>query len=169
MNPAGAMYDLSQWTAFFATVAGAAAGLTGLLFVSVSINLRDVVASRNLVARVGKALFALVAALLVATVCLVPGQPRVVLGGEVLLMGVVLWVSTIVTLRGSLLNNEYVTRGHRISQTLLSHASAMPFVAAGISLMLGHGGGLYWLVAGMVFAFLAALADAWVLLIEIQR
>ncbi len=31
------------------------------------------------------------------------------------------------------------------------------------------GGGLYWFAPGVVFAFVAALADAWVLLIEIQR
>jgi hypothetical protein len=30
-------------------------------------------------------------------------------------------------------------------------------------------GGLYWLAAGMVFAILVALFDAWALLIEIKR
>jgi hypothetical protein len=30
-------------------------------------------------------------------------------------------------------------------------------------------GGLYWLVADMVFSILVALFDAWVLLIEINR
>jgi hypothetical protein len=29
--------------------------------------------------------------------------------------------------------------------------------------------GLYWLVAGMVFSVLAAMFEAWVLLIEINR
>jgi hypothetical protein len=31
------------------------------------------------------------------------------------------------------------------------------------------GGGLYWLVAGKILAFMAPLLDAWVLLIEIKR
>ncbi len=32
-----------------------------------------------------------------------------------------------------------------------------------------RGGGLYWLVVAIVVSFVAALLDAWVLLIEIQR
>jgi hypothetical protein len=30
-------------------------------------------------------------------------------------------------------------------------------------------GGLYWLVVGVVLSFLVAVADAWVLLVEIHR
>jgi hypothetical protein len=34
---------------------------------------------------------------------------------------------------------------------------------------LGGAGGLYWLVASTLLSILAALADAWVLLVEINR
>ena len=30
-------------------------------------------------------------------------------------------------------------------------------------------GGLYWLVVGVILSFLAAVAEAWVLLVEIHR
>jgi hypothetical protein len=54
-------------------------------------------------------------------------------------------------------------------QFLLAQSSTLPFVAGSLSLMLGHGGGLYWLVAGTLASFVAGLIDAWVLLIEILR
>jgi len=40
---------------------------------------------------------------------------------------------------------------------------------AGASLLAETGGGLYWAVAGMAFAILGGVANAWVLLIEILR
>ena len=41
--------------------------------------------------------------------------------------------------------------------------------AAGLSLILGAGGGLYWLVPAMVLGFGGAVLNAWVLLVEIVR
>ena len=65
--------------------------------------------------------------------------------------------------------NPHVPGRQRVLQSVLTQLSAIPFPAAGVSLLFGWGGGLYWLVAGTVFAFIAALADAGVLLIEILR
>jgi modulator of FtsH protease len=48
-------------------------------------------------------------------------------------------------------------------------AFALPLVAAGLTLMLGAGGGLYWLVPAMVLGFGGAVLNAWVLLVEIVR
>ncbi len=42
-------------------------------------------------------------------------------------------------------------------------------MAAGIAMLFGDLGGLYWLAAGMVIATLVALFGAWVLLVEINR
>jgi hypothetical protein len=50
-----------------------------------------------------------------------------------------------------------------------AQAAALPFVAAGASLLLQGGGGLYWLVPALVLALLNAVGSAWVLLIEILR
>jgi hypothetical protein len=51
----------------------------------------------------------------------------------------------------------------------MAQAAALPFLAAAVSLLLRAGGGLYWLVPGVVFCFVIAVLDAWVLLIEILR
>jgi hypothetical protein len=45
----------------------------------------------------------------------------------------------------------------------------VPYLIAGVSLFVGSGGGLYWLVAAIGLSYLVAMLDAWVLLIEIQR
>jgi hypothetical protein len=57
----------------------------------------------------------------------------------------------------------------RYLSLVLSHAASLPFLVAGASLIPGAGGGLYWLVPGIVFALLEAVLDAWVLLVEILR
>ena len=47
--------------------------------------------------------------------------------------------------------------------------ATLPLIVAGIAILAVGVGGLYWLVAGMVFSILAALFEAWVLLVEINR
>jgi hypothetical protein len=48
-------------------------------------------------------------------------------------------------------------------------SATLPFVVAGATLLAHAGGGLYWLVPGVVFSFLTGVANAWVLLVEILR
>jgi hypothetical protein len=47
--------------------------------------------------------------------------------------------------------------------------ATLTLVIAGVAVLWVGPGGLYWLVAGTLFSILAALADAWVLLVEINR
>ena len=70
--------------------AGAAAALTGLIFVAVSINLAQILADRGLPIRAAETLSILVGLLLLSVFMLVPGQGRVALGIEIGGLGVVL-------------------------------------------------------------------------------
>jgi glucose dehydrogenase len=45
----------------------------------------------------------------------------------------------------------------------------VPLVVGGAGILVESGGGLYWIVAGIVFAISGAVASAWVLLVEILR
>jgi hypothetical protein len=45
----------------------------------------------------------------------------------------------------------------------------LPQVIGAVSLLVGSGGGLYWIVAGIIGAILGASVNAWVLLVEILR
>jgi hypothetical protein len=165
---------MDEWHDFFLALAGAAGVLTGLVFVGVSINLEKIMSepSFGLPGRAAEALILLVAVLTVSSLLLVPGQGALLVGAEVLAIGLATWgwVVAIQLLRlrswramGSDLRRAFVLR------VALGQVATLPFVAAGIAVLAGGLGGLYWLVAGTVFSVLVALFDAWVLLIEINR
>ncbi len=161
-------YTTSGWENFFVAEVGASAALTGLLFVAVSINLSRVLAYPQLPGRAGETLVILLGALATATFGLVPGQSCPALGGEILAVAAVAWLFPITL--------QLRARGAQAGQThwmltrVVTHElAALPFVACGASLLARSGGGLYWLVPGMVFTFTASVANAWVLLVEIQR
>jgi hypothetical protein len=52
---------------------------------------------------------------------------------------------------------------------VLGQVATLPLVIAGVAVLWVGPGGLYWLMAGTVFSILAALFEAWVLLVEINR
>jgi hypothetical protein len=71
---AGGAYDPETWHDFFIAAAGAAAALSGLIFVAVSINLRDILAEEKKIGSsylTGRALESLVALLIVLGISLV--------------------------------------------------------------------------------------------------
>jgi hypothetical protein len=164
----GFAYDAGAWTNFFFAEVGAAAALVGLLFVAVSINLAKIIALPSLPSRAFEALAVLVMVLLVATFALVPGQSTKVLGVEVLATATAGWAGTLFALRRTP-HDPSAPRSWMISRLIATQLATLPMVIAGASLFAGRGGGLYWTLFGVVASFLAALMDAWILLIEIQR
>jgi hypothetical protein len=162
-------YTTAGWEELFLAEAGASAALAGLLFVAVSINLTRILEVRGLVGRAGEAIALLVTVLIVSTLVLVPGQPRAVLGTELLVTGLVAWSILVVihvrAVRGWVPPSRLVLVG-RVG---MAQAAALPFPVAGASLLLQAGGGLYWLVPGIVLCLVVAVFNAWVLLIEIVR
>jgi hypothetical protein len=107
--------------------------------------------------------------LVVSTVVLVPGQSRTALGAELLAVGLLAWSVQVgihtKAVRGRVGPSAAVLAG----RIVLAQAAVLPFLVAGASLLLGAGGGLYWLVPGVVACLVVAVLDAWVLLIEIVR
>lgn len=162
-------YDPGQWSSFLSAQVSASAALTGLLFVAISINLSQIISSPLLTPRAAKALLTLVAVLLAASLCLVPGQSLTSLGWELICLGVVLCIPITVLQRGASRGNPYINRGEQILHWVLAEMSPIPLIVCGVSLLVLGGGGLYWLVASVIISFISALLDAWVLLIEIKR
>ncbi len=160
---------MNSWSSFFSAQVSASAGLTGLLFVAISINLRQIVVEKLLTARAAKALFALTGVLLVSICCLVPNQPPRVLGAELVVIGVVAWIAETRSQYAASHHNPYISRKAQVFHAVTSQLAAIPFVVGGASLIVPFWGGLGWLVLGTVFSFVSALIDAWVLLIEVQR
>ncbi|MBV9323120.1 MAG: hypothetical protein JO352_04945 [Chloroflexi bacterium] len=142
--------------------------MTGLIFVAVSINLQRILAFRALPRRVLKALGMLCLVLFVSTIGLVPGQPARALGFELLGVGLVgaAWVLLLDIGTWRITEQQYRRPLVLMPIGLLASVCA---AIAGASLVAQAGGGLYWLVGMILLALVAALLDAWVLLIEIVR
>jgi len=165
---------MNEWHDFFLALAGAAGVLTGLVFVGVSINLEKIVSdpSSGLAGRAAEALILLVAVLMASVLVLVPAQGPSVLGAEVLVVGLAAW-GWIVAIQLPRLR-EWGTmradlRGPFVLRVVLGQVATLPVVIAGVGVFWVGTGGLYWLMAGTVFSILAALFEAWVLLVEINR
>jgi hypothetical protein len=157
----------ADWANFFVAEVGAAAALSGLLFVAVSINLARVLAIPHMPERAAETLFILVGVLVVASVGLVPGQTPTILGCEVAATGVLVWG---VSLRGHVrAYADVVTRRWLPRRIVGTQAATLPFIIGGTLLITGRTSGLYWLVAGVIASFAAGIQNAWVLLVEILR
>jgi hypothetical protein len=162
-----ASLDPTEWHDFFVGSMGASAALTGLLFVAISINLQQILKFPNLPGRAAGSLGVLVCALVVACCGLVPGQSRTALGLEVVVAGgAVAFQAIWVTTRNRAEGDRYSWRIERMVTLFLPGAL---FLAGGLSLLAGGGGGLYWVFAGTVFAFAVSAINAWVLLVEVLR
>lgn len=171
MDPAAhsdAAYGIDNWDNFFVASAGAAAALTGLLFVALSINLDKVLRIPRITGRAAATLGILVVIMLTGCFGLAPGQSNTVIGIEFAVLGAL-----------SLLQAVWVGFAHRndpsagaerpTTSFILSITPTIPLTIGGISFVAGAGGGLYWTLAGFVLGFFAAVANAWVILIEINR
>jgi hypothetical protein len=160
-------YATAGWETFFVAEVGAAAALTGLLFVAVSINLTKVLAFPQLPGRAGESLMMLMAVLVIASLGLIPGQPRLALGAEILAVAALVWIWPMVLQKRALIPNAPLHWA--LTRALTHQIGTVPLVVSGVSLLVGAGGGLYWLAAGALLSFAAAIANSWVLLVEIQR
>jgi modulator of FtsH protease len=161
-------YRPDAWHDLAVAAVGATAALTGLLFVAVSINLDRILSFPWLPRRAGATLVLLVALLVAGVFVLVPGQPLPVLAAELGATGLVLvatGAAELVRVRGE----EDRPRGRRVGRAVIVLLPAGALLAAAGSLALGGGGGLYWLAGAVVGGIAAACANAWVLLVEIQR
>ena len=165
---------MNAWHDFFLAQAGAAGVLTGLVFVGVSINLQKIVSDprSGLAGRAAEALILLVAVLTVSILVLVPAQSLGVLGAEVLVMGLAAW-GWIVAIQLQLLREWGSMRADLrvpfVLRVVLGQVGTLAMVIAGFAVLWVGPGGLYWLVAGTLLSIIAALVDAWVLLVEINR
>jgi hypothetical protein len=162
-------YVTTPWSDFAVAVVGAAAALTGLLFVAVSVNIERILAAATLTGRSGSTLILFVIPLVVGIVVLVPDQRPTALGIEIIAAGVaagagLLWI------------NRPANRGPaepRSSWLLLRFGTSI-FISAclmvsGVSVLVGAGGALYWIAPAVVAAFLGGLMTVWILLVEIRR
>jgi hypothetical protein len=160
---------MPRWEAFFAAQLAAAATLAGLLFVGVSLNLTKILANPSLPGRALSGFYLLLANLIVASLMLLPDQPRAAIGLEILLIGLVLWgtVSTLDAFAIRRSTAEY--RGYFVGHFFMFQAAMIPYLVGGGLVLASGPGGLHWVAAAMVISLFVASSEAWVLRVEINR
>jgi modulator of FtsH protease len=154
------------WESFFAAEVGAAAALTGLLFVAVSINLSRIL-ELSLPGRAAETLIVLFAVLAVASFGLVPHTTARTFGLELCAVWALGCMSVARIQRADA--RRQAGLGYWRMRLTVSHLPLAVFLIAGLALLTGRSGGLLWIVGGTLGCFAAGALNAWVLLVEIHR
>jgi hypothetical protein len=156
-----------EWAIFFSAELAALATLTGLVVVAISINLPRILSYPHLPTRAGEALIGPVGAITATSLVLIPEQPPMLLGAEVIVVGLVMVVAPIIfQARAWAARKDAWQRWMRaVSTTGFSAA----FVIGGALVFYGARAGLYWIAAGDILGIAAIVLSAWVLMVEILR
>jgi hypothetical protein len=170
---AGGAYDPETWHDLFIAAAGAAAALSGLIFVAVSINLRDIFAEEKKIGAsylTGRALESLVALLIVLGISLEGLDSSI---GRTAFAAVLLFcaaASAVSPVRQiSAYRSSHVKPTAYSLRLFLTLLLVATYVVAGVTLLAQVGGGLHWLPLAFILAVTIAASNAWILLVEVLR
>jgi hypothetical protein len=161
--------SIADWSTLLTVEAEAAATLTGLVFVAVSINLDRIMEYAGLPGRAMESILQFLEVFLVSIVVLIPSQPERALAIELLGVGLFFWIVQIVVQVRYLKVRQGQPIWWFVQRAVLCQAATVPFLVAGVALLMGQRGALYWLMPGFVFSFAAGIVGSWILLVEIRR
>jgi hypothetical protein len=160
---------LKEWSNFFTGELSAAAALTGLLFVAISVNHARILQSGRMADRGLEALVMLLLVLVISSVGLIPELKQRVLGVIVVFATALVSVSALLLERAYLRHIKHPHRRRTIQLAVCNQLAILLIGLSGLLLIWHHQDGLYLLPAGFLAAFICAMTNAWVLLIEINR
>ena len=160
---------MDEWSDFCVAQIGASAALAGLVFVGVTINLDAIIATPPLPNRVLRAVLVLATVLFENSVLLAPHLSTFGTGLAVLLLGLAASTGMLALNRNICRKTAQQYQRQQLFQIVPSQLATLSFVFAGTSVLVSGEGGFSWFLPGTLFCYAAALAEAWVLLIEIKR
>jgi hypothetical protein len=158
-------YQPEAWHELYLMVGTAAAGLTGLIFVAVSLHLREVLSNPWHRGTAGSSLLALMSVVLISGALLAPPQPLPLLGAEIAVIALLSPAYDSL----ALLHLPRERRAPAVAKVLLGMVGGFLAVAAGVSLAIEAGGGLWLLLPAAAIALGSAVLNAWRLMVDVAE
>ncbi|QEO13691.1 hypothetical protein FLP10_04085 [Agromyces intestinalis] len=156
------------WSEFNVAMLGATAALAGLVIVAMSVNLAEIMKTPSLPGRAAAALAALMAAIIVTAVGLVPDQPVVIYGVEVLFAGVLAAAFEYRATR--LIYSQGEEFGPRWVKAAAGWLPVTLFLLGAVLVFAGSpAAALGCLAAASILAIGSAILHAWIVLVEVLR
>jgi hypothetical protein len=155
---------IGEWQGFFSFVGLVAGGLTGLIFVALSLQITEVKARPAYVTRARTTLGALTGIVVLCGLVLVPGQTPTALAGEALILFVALIADVVRTVR------SFEGPGEKIERSVAMRTSlALLLLGVGAMGSVGLFFGVSWAMSVIGFSTLLGLPlrliQAWALLV----
>jgi hypothetical protein len=163
---------MDGWGDFAVAAAGATGALAGLVIVAISVNVRQIAASKPLLAGAAGTIASLVHGVVASLLVLIPEQSHAALATELLASTVVagaFYVRAIVIDVGAFRRREGMTGPVLGLVIALSVVQYAPFLVASGMLFADLASGIFALAAGVILLVAVSMLNAWLLLIEVVR
>ncbi|MBL8551474.1 MAG: hypothetical protein JNJ73_15925 [Hyphomonadaceae bacterium] len=161
---------LESWEALFLGELGAAAAFAGLLFVSLSVNQAHILSQQSAPERGIQSLWMLFLIFCVSAIMLVPHQSPRAVGGELLGVSLVHFVTLTISQVREHRTIQPAYRWYAWLATSVGQAALWMILASAVGFLVRNDWlATYGLVPATLIGFLIAALNAWVLLIEINR
>ena len=149
--------DPAAWQNFYIMIGTANAAITGLLFVSLSMHLKQILTHPIYKPRAILVLIILTTQIVISAIVLTP-QPRVAMGWEILALNVLFLA----------LNLRYRTPVRITPASALTIAFRVIYLLASLSLITGFGGGFYILGGILTLTIVRSISNCWTLLTALE-
>ncbi len=162
-------YNPGSWDTFFVLTGTAAATLTGLFFIAFSLRVQDLQLSRVIRTRARYLLIWLVVIAIVSAFVLMPDQSHAALATEILVLSAGCAAYTAWSSVRTARQESPPFSADLLGRWIGMGATWLLSIGAGISLLAGHGGGLYLLAFAVLLGIALEVAAAWSLVVGIGK
>ncbi|MEU8074554.1 hypothetical protein AB0B31_03835 [Catellatospora citrea] len=158
--------DVAEWANFGIVAGTAAATLTGLLFVAVTLRIESIVNTSDLRYRAAQTLTLFITVLILSMLLVIPRQALPALGVEIIVVAAVAGTAlAILDHRAS-----SATRPNSLARTIdivsLTLTAVTLVAVSGVACAAGREWGLYVLVPGVIAALVSGVINAWLFLVR---
>jgi len=157
------------WDSFFVAMAGAAAALAGLIIVAMTVTIKDILASKSLPSRAAATIATLVLVVVVSGLTLMPAQPPVALGVELMVVTALAFAIEIFSAVRIMQERPPRPPAENAYKIVLGIGQLVPILIGAVLIAAGNAEGVFWVAGGILLIIAFAMMNAWVLLVEVQR